>query len=575
MGCRFFNLPKQAKALEPDAARKLAHNICRHLRIAPHWLHFIDPNNPSVQILAMPIDYNDAGWRSSRWALTKEVRVLSKAEGPVGLRLPLHLLPPSVPRRAVSIERSGETMAIFIPPLLQQPFVELLAAIEKSAKESGTGQISLQGYTPVDEAGTWITLGVAADPGVLEINLPACSSWREYAEWTETVTASCEAAGLRSWKESTWDFPQGTGGGNHLLWGGPRLETNPFFGRPAWVAAILRFWQHHPSLAYLFTGCYVGASSQAPRPDESARDLYDIDMAYTFLESLPEGDHRELINETLRHLQTDVTGNSHRSEMSFDKFWNTAWPAGALGLIEFRAIESLPRAEWMSSVALLWTCLAAHLLEAKVPRGLRRFGTRLHDEYLLPEPLWSDLESVLTELEKAGIALNRRIYREIWNWRFPALLAWKKRDARLTVRRALDSWPLLCETPVEGGTTSRFVDTSMQRLEFCGNSAFHSSYRIYVNGRALDLRRAGDAFLSGLRYRRTNLYPSMHPGIPTQLPLLLTLVDRASGLAAAQFELSMHDMAFHPATKTSTVRLAGRPCRGGRKSDFTCDLRLD
>ena len=147
----------------------------------------------------------------------------------------------------------------------------------------------------------------------------------------------------RPWKESSWDYPQGTGGGNHLLWGGPRLEANPFFTRPGWLAAILRFWQHHPSLAYLFTGCYVGASSQAPRPDESARDLYDIDMAYTFLESLPPGDHRELINETLRHLQTDVTGNSHRSEMSFDKFWNTAWPAGALGLIEFRAIESLPR----------------------------------------------------------------------------------------------------------------------------------------------------------------------------------------------------------------------------------------
>ncbi len=335
----------------------------------------------------------------------------------------------------------------------------------------GTRQILLQGYTPEDQAGKWITLGLAADPGVLEINLPACSSWHEYAEWIETVTASCEAAGLRSWKESAWDFPQGTGGGNHLLWGGPRLEVNPFFGRPAWLAAILRFWQHHPSLAYLFTGCYVGASSQAPRPDESARDLYDVEMAYTFLESLPEGDHRELINETLRHLQTDVTGNSHRSEMSFDKFWNTSWPSGALGLVEFRAIESLPRAEWMSSVALLWTCLAAHLLEAKTPRGLKRFGTRLHDEYLLPERLWSDLESVFTELEAAGVVLNRRIYREIWNWRFPTLLLWRKGDARLTVRRALESWPLLCETPVEGGTTSRFVDTSMQRLEFCSNPA--------------------------------------------------------------------------------------------------------
>lgn len=574
-GAPLFQLGDRAEALQPNAVQQFARGICRHLGVAAHWLHFADPNNPSAQILAMPIDHDDTGWRSSRWTLTKEARVLSKAEGPVGLRLPLDRLPPSVTRRAVSIERNGDSIAIFIPPLLQQPFLELLSAVEESATENRIGEISLQGYTPVDEAGKWITLGLTADPGVLEINLPACSSWHEYAEWIDVVTASCEAAGLRSWKEPAWDFPQGTGGGNHLLWGGPRLEANPFFARPAWVAAILRFWQHHPSLAYLFTGCYVGASSQAPRPDESARDLFDIDMAYAFLESLPEGDHRELINETLRHLQTDVTGNSHRSEMSFDKFWNTAWPAGALGLIEFRAVESLPRAEWMSSVALLWTCLAAHLLEAKIPRGLRRFGTRLHDEYLLPQRLWSDLESVFAELEKGGLALNRRIYREIWNWRFPILLDWRKGEARLTVRRALESWPLLCEMPVEGGTTSRFVDTSLQRLEFCGNAAFHSSYRTYVNGRPLDLRRVANGFLSGLRYRRTNLYPSMHPGIPTQLPLLLTLVNRAAGLAAARFEMSTNDIAFHSQARSGTVKLGGRPCRGGRKSDFTCDLRLD
>ena len=574
-GKPLFRLSKRSADLPAHALRQLAHGICRHLRIASHWLRFAEPNNPGAEILAMPIDHDDKGWRSSRWDLGKDDRVLSKAEGPVGVRLPLDRLPPSVPRRAMSIERNGETFAIFIPPLLQQPFLELLAAIEASAGAIGISQILLQGYTPLDEAGKWITLGLAADPGVLEINLPACSSWHEYAEWIEVVTASCEAAGLKSWKQSTWDFPQGTGGGNHLLWGGPRLEANPFFGRPAWLAAILRFWQHHPSLAYLFTGCYVGASSQAPRPDESARDLYDTDMGYTFLESLPEGDHRELINETLRHLQTDVTGNSHRSEISFDKFWNTAWPSGALGLIEFRAIESLPHAEWMSSVALLWTCLAAHLLEAKIPRNLKRFGARLHDEFLLPERLWSDLESVFTELETAGVVLHRRIFREIWSWRFPTLLVWRKGDARLTIRRALESWPLLCETPIEGGTTSRFVDTSMQRLELCGNPQFHSAYRIYINGRPLELRRTGSAYLSGLRYRRTNLYPSMHPGIPTQLPLLLTLLSQASGRPAAHFELKANEIAFRPATSTSGVKLSGRPCRGARKSDFTCDLRLD
>ncbi len=575
-GTPLFRSPKQTEPLKQNAVRQLAEGIRGRLGLPARWLQFLDPTNPSAEILAMPIDYDDDRWRSSPWSLPKDARVLSEAEGPSGLRLPLNRLPPSVPRRALSMERNGDAIAIFIPPLLQKPFLELLTAIEDSASRNGIAPVALQGYTPADEAGSWISLGLAADPGVLEVNLPACSSWHEYADWVETVTSSCEAAGLRSWKESPWEHPQGTGGGNHLLWGGPKLEANPFFTRPAWLAAILRFWQHHPSLAYLFTGCYVGASSQAPRPDESARDLYDIEMAYRFLESLPPGDHRELINETLRHLQTDIAGNSHRSEMSFDKFWNTSWPAGALGLIEFRAIESLPRADWMSSVALLWTCLAALLLETRIPRGLKRFGTRLHDEYFLPQRLWSDLEAILAELENNGFELDRRIYRDIWNWRFPALLDWKKSGARLTVRKALENWPLLCETPIEGGTTSRFVDTSMQRLEFCGDSAFNTRYRIYVIGRPLELRQmSADMFLSGLRYRRTNLYPSMHPGIPTQLPLFLTLVDRESGRTAAQFEMGASDVAFRPVAKSGTMRLAGPPCRGGRKSDLTYDLRLD
>ena len=190
-----------------------------------------------------------------------------------------------------------------------------------------------------------------------------------------------------------------------------------------------------------------------------------------------------------------------------------------------------------------------------------------------PNRLWTDLEAVLAELEKGGIKLNRRIYREIWNWRFPTFLEWKKGGVRLTVRRALESWPLLCETPVEGGTTSRFVDTSMQRLEFCADPAFNARYRIYVAGRPLELRRtSADSFLSGLRYRRTNLYPSMHPGISTQLPLSLTLVDRESGRSVAQFEMGTNDVAFRPLAKTEAVRLVGRPM--SRRPEERFDVRL-
>ena len=575
-GTPLFRLPDAAKSLKPAAVRSFADGIRLCLGVPSHWQPFVDPRDPKSEVLAIPLDHDNGSWRSTRWSLSKEARVLSGAEGPAGLRLPLQRLPDTASRRALSIERSGDAVAVFVPPLLQQPFLELLSAIEKSAAENGIGRLALQGYVPADEAGHWITLGFSADPGVLEINLPACSNWKDYFTWLESLTSSCHAEGLRPWKQSPDGYAQGTGGGNHLLFGGASLDSNPFFTRPGWLAAILRFWQHHPSLAYLFTGSYVGASSQAPRADESARDLYDLDMGYSFLESLPAGDHRELINETLRHLQTDVTGNTHRSEISFDKFWNTSWPGGALGLIEFRAIESLPRADWMSSVALLWICLAAYLLEAKSPRRLRNFGTRLHDEYLLPERLWSDLEAILDLLGQNGFSLHSRIYRDIWKWRFPVLLDWRKGGAHLVARKALENWPLLCETPVEGGTTSRFVDTSLQRLELRADSAFNTRFGIYVNGRLLTLKQVTkDVFLAGLRYRRTKLYPSMHPGIPTQLPLSLTFVDRESGRHSAHFQMDESDLVFRQVATRDNVKVMGRPCRGSRKHDLTCDLRLD
>ncbi len=575
-GSPLFRLPAKKSLPTMQTMQALGEGICAALKVKPWWVAFTDTLHPESDVLAMPLDHNGAKWVSARWPLEKKSRELSTADGPAGLRLPLHLLPEGVARRSLTLERRGDTIAIFIPPLLQKPFIELLKAVETAAQKTRTGAISLQGYTAPDEAGVWTQLGLAADPGVLEINLPPCVNWNEYAGWLETLASCCESAGLRSWKETPWNHPEGSGGGNHLLWGGATLETNPFFTRPRWLASLLRFWQHHPSLAYIFTGCYVGASSQAPRPDESARDLYDIDMGYTFLETLPEGDHRQLINETLRHIHTDVTGNSHRSEMSFDKFWNLSSPSGALGLIEFRAIESFPRSDWMAAIALLWSCLAANGLATPAPKGLKRFGTRLNDEFFLPTPLWNDLEQVLATLTKSGFSYKKDILRDIWAWRFPVLAEWKKGASRLTVRKALEGWPLLCETPVDGGTTSRFVDTSMQRLEFTADESFVKNYEIFVSGRPLALKKTGPgAYLAGLRYRRTNLYPSLHPGIPPQLPLHITIVDRNAVKPVVEFEMAAADIKFRKIAKPGAVKLGGSPCRAAHKGDFTCDLRLD
>jgi uncharacterized protein (DUF2126 family) len=548
--------------------------LCRGLGVRPHWVRFTDPLHAGNVVLAMPLDHNGSGWTSAPWPLSPARRRLLEAGGPAGLRLPLGDFPRGVARRVLTIEWRGRTPGVFFPPLLQGPFLELLEAVE-ACLPAHAARISHQGYVPEDEAGIWISLGVTPDPGVLEINLPVCGSWDEYVYWLGEACAAAGAVGMRPAKKPRRGFEEGTGGGNHILFGGPSPENNPFFTRPRWLASILRFWQRHPALSYAFTGCYAGPYSQAPRPDESVRDRHDLEMAYRFLESLPPGDHREIINETLRHLHTDLAGNTHRSEISFDKFWNPAWPGGALGLVEFRAFETISKPVWMAAVALLLTCVAAHALRAGRPRALKDFGSSLHDQYFLPSILWQDLRHILQELAGNGLVLDESLYRAIWEWRFPVVLEHGGGGGKLLVRRALESWPLLCETPIEGGNTSRYVDTSMHRLEFAADAAFADRHAIYVAGRLLPLKRHALAgWLAGLRFRRSNLRPSLHPGLPPHLPLEICILDKRTHRATAEFSLGACDAAFRAAKHEGRRKLGGPPCRTRRRGDFTCDLRL-
>jgi uncharacterized protein (DUF2126 family) len=425
---------------------------------------------------------------------------------------------------------------------------------------------------PSDETGTWSRLGIAADPGVLEINLPPCATWREYARWMEVLERATTESGLVSFKQISPEDQIGTGGGNHLLFGGPSLEDHPFFGRPAWVTSILRYWQQHPSLAYLFTGQYVGPSSQAPRPDEGASALYDLEMAYRFLEALPAGDHRYLISETLRHLHTDTSGNTHRSETSFDKFWNVNFDGGCRGLIEFRAVETFPKAEWMSAIALLWKTLAAWLLAHPFTEPLVDLGDKLHDAYFLPSFLWADFEKILRDLRGAGFKLPPAIFRAIFDWRYPVMLQHGHGPATLTVRRAQEGWPLLCEQPLEGGSTSRFVDTSIERLEFVATRNFATGHSIRVAGRELTLQAfPGGKRGAGLRYRRTALYPSLHPGIPPQMPLMVTVT---GGGKTTAYRLEQDRRIFVEDTESIAPVSDSNPCRKLNPRLVTYDLRL-
>jgi uncharacterized protein (DUF2126 family) len=548
------------------------------LKVRDGWLRGIDHLDAERPVAVLPLDFNETAFVVEDWRSGGSIELI-RAEGPAGLRLPLNSLPEDVNRRALTVEILDGKLHIFLPPLLQAPFLTLLEGVAATLRDLSLGDAILGGYVPSDETKTWNRMAAASDPGVLEVNLPPCANWREYAEWLDVLEKATTSVGLRSFKQLSPEDQIGSGGGNHLLFGGPSLDENPLFTHPAWVTSILRYWQHHPSLAYLFTGQYVGSSSQAPRPDECSTSLYDLEMAYRFLEELPPGDHRYLLSETLRHLHTDNSGNTHRSETSFDKFWNVNFDGGCRGLVEFRAVETLPHARWMSAIALLWHSLAAHLLKAPFKAPLVDLGEKLHDSFFLPSFLWADFEKILRDLRRGGFKLPTALFREIFEWRFPVMLHHSAEatsaaaPAELTVRRGHEGWPLLCETPLEGGSTSRFVDTSIERLEFVATREFAAQYQLHVQGRALALQRfPANRMGAGLRYRRTSLYPSLHPGIPPQMPLILTLTEK--GQPPIVYQLDQDRRLFTLRTDVDAPEVVPSPCKKLHSGLVTCDLRL-
>ncbi len=573
--------------LRPDAALSWLEGLARRLELVLHPLALADPLDSSRRIWAMSVWESDSqALCSAPWPLDPTLRQLSAAPGPAGLRLPLEQLPPGRPRQVLTLELDEQGWGLFLPPLSREPLERLLAAIAAAdrcpLRNTPLAEPELSGLLPLDVDAHWQVLGFTADPGVLEVNLPVCHGWATYSQWLEVLEAAGAAVGLRSWKAGAGNRAEGTGGGNHLLWGGPSLERNPFFRRPGWLAGILRFWQHHPSLSYLFAGPCVGPASQSPRPDEALGSLADLELAYRALEQLeqsePNADHRELIGETLRHLHADRSGNNHRSEVSVDKFWNPGVPSGCLGLIEFRALESMPRTDWMTAVALLWSALATLLLDPRQrPSALRDWGMELHDRALLPSALAEDLRTILTTLAGAGLPLDSAPFEAIWNWRFPCLLSWSDAEARLELREALEPWPLICDVPREGGFTSRFVDASLRRFELSTSPGLRERYGLRLNGRPLPCL---DGPLA-VRYRQHRLYPCLHPAIAPHLPLQLELHPLQSPACAAstspplaRWHLLDPSGPFLPADDQPPWPIRPEPWGVAPGSRCTVDLRL-
>jgi len=499
----------------------------------------------------LPLDHNGTRWVTDPWApaLKSKIVTLIPGDSLSGLRLPLGQLAEENLRRALTVEIKDGTLTLFVPPLSTPAYLELLAVIENVLEMLSLKDVVLAGYAPPMETAL-PTVGFASDPGVIEINLAVCATWAEYDRHLQQVYAAAAKAGLCARKLAFNGRTAGTGGGAHLVFGGPIGWISPFFARPSFLPSIVRYFQHHPALSYAFTGQYLGPSSQAPRIDESTFEaLYELEIACDGAEQFGSPQNYALFDLLFRDLLMDRSGNTHRAEISVDKLWNPFAGNGRLGLVELRAFETNPECAAQSLTALFVRAVFARLATDPFKTPFIRWNGELHDRFFLPAFVWRDLEAIVADLRAHGIPFHLEWLRPLFEFRFPKLgefaLAWPEREEKgkkipgdtfkIEFRQALEAWPLLGESP-NAGTVSRTVDACMDRLEASVTDlAALEKGVLLINGYPCEFRKATDdeagpasgaAAAAGIRFRAFYLTPALQPHVPVHTPLLIEWVDR-------------------------------------------------